>query len=85
MSEIKNIVAALIKEQTNVDLTQTTNLISGGFLDSFAVLMLVSSLESQFGIEFGFDEDIYQALESLDGVVTLVEKHLKQSTQEHYA
>jgi len=56
------------------NLTDTTELISGGILDSLATLKLVAFLEETYGISIGPDELTPDNLNSLPLIVGLVQE-----------
>lgn len=56
------------------NLTDTTELISGGILDSLATLKLVAFLEETYGIAIGPDELTPDNLNSLPLIVGLVQE-----------
>lgn len=49
-----------------------SNLISGGYLDSFETLILINSLESEFKVKFNFSDNLVKNLESLDKIENLL-------------
>jgi len=53
-------------------LTDTTALISGGVIDSIAILKLVSILEEQYGIEFAAHEVDAEHFDTIGQIAELV-------------
>lgn len=49
-----------------------SNLISGGYLDSFETLILINSLELEFKVKFNFSDNLVKNLESLDKIENLL-------------
>lgn len=54
-------------------LSETTELITGGILDSLATLKLVSFLEEQYGIQIEAHEADVENLNTIDKIAALVE------------
>jgi acyl carrier protein len=54
------------------NLTETTPLVSGGILDSLAILKLVSFLELEFGIKIASHETGQKYLNTLTSIASLV-------------
>ncbi len=50
-----------------------SDLISGGHLDSFGILMLINTLEVEYNINFDFNDELFENLNS----VNKIEKMLK--------
>ena len=57
-------------------LTDTTPLITGGVLSSIATLQLVTFLEDEFGVEFKSHEVDPDNMDTVEGIVSLVESKL---------
>jgi acyl carrier protein len=66
----------LINEICQIDgnLENIQNLVSGGYLDSFNVLILITQLESKFSISLEFNEDMFDQLDSVEKIYKLVNK-----------
>jgi acyl carrier protein len=54
------------------ELTDTTQLISGGILDSLATVKLVAALEERYGIEIQAHEASVTHLNTVDDIVALI-------------
>ncbi len=52
------------------------NLISEGYLDSFMILMLINSLESEFHVKFNFDDQLIDCLTSVTKIEKLIESKM---------
>ncbi len=55
MNDIQTYIIEYIKDNTShddVSITTKTNFVESGLLDSFAILNLIMSLESEFSIKF---------------------------------
>ena len=66
----------LINEICQIDgnLENIQNLVSGGYLDSFNVLILLTQLESKFSVSLEFNEDMFDQLDSVEKIYKLVNK-----------
>lgn len=71
---MKERIVQLIKETKGSDDVPENidNLVSGGYLDSMEVLMLISALEMEFKVTFTFNDEIFKRLESLEKIEDLI-------------
>lgn len=79
--DIRNDVRSYILEEflpgeDPAALEDTTELISGGILDSIASVKLVSHLEERYGIRFEAHEVSVDYLETIDRIVDTVQRKL---------
>lgn len=70
--KIENILREIIQ---GVDL-QCETLIDSGYIDSLALINLISELDIEFDIEIKFDELEVSNFNSVDAIQTLVEKKI---------
>lgn len=72
---MKNEIASIVNEIAGVgaDVYQKQDLISGGYLDSFSVLILVSQLEERFKVSLEFGEDLFIGLDSVDSIADFIQ------------
>ena len=70
--KIENILREIIP---GVDL-QCETLIDSGYIDSLALINLISELDIEFDIEIKFDELEVSNFNSVDAIQTLVEKKI---------
>ncbi len=75
---MKDKIVMIISEVANLqgDILNIPNLISARYLDSFTTLMLINSLEMEFGIQFDFGDDLIENLDSVDRIEALIKGHL---------
>lgn len=66
----------LLNEICQIDgnIENIQNLVSGGYLDSFNVLILITQLESKFSVSLEFNEDMFEQLDSVEKIYKLVNK-----------
>ena len=59
------------------DMTNVENIIEGGYLDSFDLMMLISRLSDTFGIEIDIDEIVPENFNSVEAITGMVARLLK--------
>ena len=64
-------------EFDEMNITSTTDLFTSGLIDSFGCIELVSFIESQYKIKLADDELLSGSLKSLDSIVKLIRKKIK--------
>ena len=74
MSTKEQIVAILKDLKPTKSLEGLTNIIDGGFLDSFEIMNLIMALSETFGIEIDFEEITAENFNSIDAMVAMVER-----------
>ena len=65
-----------LDEDEDMDLTETTPLISGGIVDSFSMVSLKRFLEKKFAISIPDDEATPQAFDTVTSIMALVNKQM---------
>jgi len=58
--------------QLEGDIGSIQDLVSGGYLDSFNVLILITQLESKYNCSVEFNEDLFSRLDSVDKICFLI-------------
>ena len=72
---IKEQILNMLKEiKPNKDLENVTDIVEGGYLDSFEIMNLIMVLSETFGIEIGFEEIVPENFNSIDAMVAMVER-----------
>jgi len=72
---IKEQIISILKEiKPNKNLEDVTNIVEGGFLDSFEIMNLIMVLGESFGIEIDFEEITAENFNSIDAMVAMVER-----------
>ena len=72
---IQETVMNLLKEiKPTKDLSGLTDIVEGGYLDSFEVMTLIMLLGETFGIEIDFDEITAENFNSVEAIVAMVER-----------
>lgn len=67
-----------ILKKVNPAIKEGVNLVSEGIIDSYEVVNIVMELEEAFEIEIDAEDVIAQNFESVDTIVSLVEKTINQ-------
>ena len=55
------------------NLETNTNIVEGGFIDSFEMMALIAALSDEFGVEITIDEMIPENFNSLDAMAAMVD------------
>jgi acyl carrier protein len=81
MDDMKKLIMDYIRneyldEENEVDLTETTKLISGGIVDSFSMVSLKRFLEKKFVISLPDEEASPEAFDTVTSIMVLVNKHI---------
>lgn len=71
----KEKVLAILKEvKPTKNLENTADIVEGGYIDSFELMMLITRLSEDFGIEISVDDITPENFNSVDGIVDMVER-----------
>ena len=72
---VREQIQAILKEvKPTKDLVQVTDIIEGGYLDSFELMLLISRVSDQFSMEIGVEEITPDNFNSVDAIVSMVER-----------
>ena len=72
---IKEQVANILKEVMPAkNLEGITDIVEGGYLDSFELMALIANLSETFNVEITFEEIIPENFNSIDAIASMVEK-----------
>lgn len=72
---IKEQINGILKEiKPNKNLDDATNIVEGGYLDSFEIMNLIMMLTETFGVEIDFEEITAENFNSIDAMVAMVER-----------
>lgn len=70
------ILAEFLPGEDSAALTDSTPLITGGILDSISSVRLISYLEERFGVRFEAHEITVDYLDTIDLIVTTIQRKL---------
>lgn len=74
MSIQEQIVAILKEVKPGKNLEGLSNIVEGGYLDSFEIMNLIMMLSETFGIEIDFEEITAENFNSIDAMVAMVQR-----------
>ena len=74
MSTKEQVLSILKDVKPTKDLGNITDIIEGGFIDSFELMSLVAQLSESFNIEISIDELVPENFNSVDAIVRMVER-----------
>lgn len=69
---MKNLLEILSTIRSDIDFTQTKDLIDDGILDSFDVVMLVGEINEAFDISIGVDNLVPENFNSITAMMRLI-------------
>lgn len=73
--EIREKVLAILKDiKPTKDLTGLTDIVEGGYIDSFELMNLITTLSETFAIEIGIDDMVPENFNSADSISGMVER-----------
>ena len=73
--EIKEKVLGILNEiKPTKDLSAVTDIMEGGYIDSFELMSLIMALNETFGVEISLDDMTLENFNSADAIVALVER-----------
>ena len=72
---IKEQIMNMLKEiKPTKDLSGVTDIVEGGYMDSFELMSLIARLGDDFGIEIDVDEINPENFNSVDAITAMVER-----------
>lgn len=74
---IIDLIKSNVEELEDVEITETTELISGGFIESFDVISLISEIENEFNIDISFDDIELEQFNTIESIISIIEKFSK--------
>ena len=74
---IIDLLKSNVEELEDVKITETTELISGGFIESFDVISLISEIENEFNIDISFDDIELEQFNTIESIISIIEKFSK--------
>lgn len=75
--KIIDLIKSNVEELEDVEITETTELISGGFIESFDVISLISEIENEFNIDISFDDIELEQFNTIESIIGIIEKFSK--------
>ena len=72
---VREVVLEILKEvKPTINLENVTDIIDGGYLDSLAIMALITELSDRFGFEMDIDWITPENFNSVNAIVSLVER-----------
>lgn len=72
---IKEKVIEIMKEvKPAKDLSELSDIVEGGYIDSFELMTLITTLSNEFDIDIEVDDIVPENFNSIDGIVSMVER-----------
>lgn len=72
-------VSAILKEiKPTGNLEGIQNLVEGGYIDSFELLALITTISERFGIEISIDDIIPENFNSVDTITRMVDSLIQK-------
>ena len=72
---IKEQIEVILKELCPTkNLSALTDIVEGGYLDSFELMSLITQLDEAFGIEVDVDEIVPENFNSVEAITAMVER-----------
>lgn len=62
------------KIKPNKNMENVTDIVEGGYLDSFEIMNLIMVLSETFNIEIGFKEIVPENFNTIDAMIAMVER-----------
>lgn len=77
MSTKERILNIMKEIKPTKDLENVTNIVEGGYIDSFELMSLITTLSDQFGIDITIDEITPENFNSVDAISKMVDSLLQ--------
>lgn len=75
---VKEDIIAILKEiKPTKNLADVNNIVEGGYIDSFELMFLITSISEKFNISIEVDDITPENFNSVDGITKMVTDHLK--------
>lgn len=73
----EKVLAVLERECPDVDFLSSDRLVTDGIVDSLTLTMVIAAFTMEFGIEIPYEEITEANFDSIDGLVSMVERLVK--------
>lgn len=75
--KVIGILKAHVDELADVEITDSTKLITSGYIESFDVINLLAIFEEEFGIQLSIEKLEFEDFNTVPQIVALIEKEKK--------
>jgi acyl carrier protein len=69
------VIDEYVEEGEDIEITDDTPLISGGFVDSFSMVSLLLFLETEYGIDIPDEKATAEAFDTVNSIAALVREY----------
>ncbi len=77
IESVQTFIQAEIAPSRNVELTNSTNLIEGGIIDSLGVMKMIAFVEQKYSVTLNPDDLVPENFETLDAITALLNRYIK--------
>ena len=74
----EQIVKIMKEVKPTKDLENVTDIVEGGYIDSFELMLLITMLADRFGVEISIDDITPENFNSIDAISAMVERLIHQ-------
>ena len=74
MNTKEQLLAILKEVKPTKNLENVTDIIEGGYIDSFELMSLIASFNEKFGVEIGLEEMIPENFNSVDSMIKMLDR-----------
>jgi acyl carrier protein len=77
IESVQTFIQAEIAPSRNVELTNSTNLIESGIIDSLGVMKMIAFVEQEYSVTLNPDDLVPENFETLDAITALLNRYIK--------
>ena len=77
IESVQTFIQAEIAPSRNVELTNSTNLIESGIIDSLGVMKMIAFVEQKYSVTLNPDDLVPENFETLDAITALLNRYIK--------
>ena len=74
MNTKEKIIQILKEIKPHKDLLEVNDIVEGGYIDSFELMMLITSLSEKFQVEIGIDEMTAENFNSVKAIAEMIDR-----------
>jgi acyl carrier protein len=77
IESVRTFIQAEIVPSGNFELTNSTNLIESGIIDSLGVMKMIAFVEQKYSVTLNPDDLVPENFETLDAITALLNRYIK--------
>lgn len=77
IESVQTFIQAEIAPSRNAELTNSTNLIESGIIDSLGVMKMIAFVEQKYSVTLNPDDLVPENFETLDAITALLNRYIK--------